>query len=522
MRFSETEALTKAMKNIFFSLILIFTLSISSIDAQNPLHKNGISFKALFMDYQSQNDGDIASLKEYHPGFEIGLHRNLAENLNINIPIKVGDVQSHNGIEGFHKLVFGADVKLQYQYFKPENRFIPYALAGIGGTAEDDGEFNIQAPIGLGLNIKIAENAFINLQSEYRIAFMDDRTNLHHGIGFVYLLKKKTDEPLPPPVVVEEVKPDSDGDGLIDEIDLCPQAAGPKELNGCPDSDGDGIADFKDDCPQTAGLAELNGCPDSDGDGLSDNEDECPNMAGSRENNGCPDNDRDDDGIPDNLDNCPDIKGSAENNGCPIIDTDGDGVADDNDKCPNQAGPFATQGCPDRDGDGVADIDDRCPNSPGLMVFSGCPDTDGDGIDDSRDRCPNTPGLIDKQGCPEIAKEDKEILNVAMRAVQFDTGKATLLPESYGVLNQIVDLMSRYPDFNLSISGHTDNVGSASMNQGLSERRAKSCYDYLAGRGVSSSRMSFAGFGETSPIANNNTLSGRALNRRVEFNLIPK
>ncbi|CAG0902262.1 unnamed protein product, partial [Cyprideis torosa] len=127
-----------------------------------------------------------------------------------------------------------------------------------------------------------------------------------------------------------------------------------------------------------------------------------------------------------------------------VIDSDGDGVPDDQDDFPND--PAETT---DTDGDGIRDKDDKCPTMFGPAVYNGCPDTDGDGIDDGRDRCPNTPGPVSTNGCPEISKKDKETLNIAMRAVQFDTGRSTLKSESFGVLKQIADIMRRYPDYNL-------------------------------------------------------------------------
>ncbi|MBX2892397.1 MAG: OmpA family protein [Saprospiraceae bacterium] len=173
----------------------------------------------------------------------------------------------------------------------------------------------------------------------------------------------------------------------------------------------------------------------------------------------------------------------------------------------------------DRDGDGVVDRFDRCPDVPGLASLNGCPDRDGDGIADDEDRCPDVVGTAANKGCPELAQIDKDVLIRAVRAVQFETAQATLLPESLPVLDEIASLMQRYPAYSLRIEGHTDDVGDDKMNLDLSKRRAKTCYDYLVSKGVSAGRMSHDGFGETRPIATNSTPEGREQNRRVEFEL---
>ncbi|MEZ4906697.1 MAG: OmpA family protein [Saprospiraceae bacterium] len=342
--------------------------------------------------------------------------------------------------------------------------------------------------------------------------------NLHHGIGFVYMLGKEK-----APVQIVTATSDADGDGVEDAIDLCPQVRGLPELNGCPDSDGDGVPDYRDACPDAKGVKELKGCPDSDGDGVADLEDECPNVPGSKFNKGCPDEnqfaDRDNDGVIDSKDKCPDIAGPVGAMGCP--DRDGDGVPDDIDLCPSQPGSADTNGCPDSDNDGTPDNKDKCPNSFGPKVYNGCPDSDGDGLDDFNDRCPNMAGPVENKGCPEISAKDKETLNVAMRAVEFDVAKSTLKPISYQILNQVVEILNRYPDYNVVISGHTDNTGSSTKNQLLSEQRAKSCYDYIRSQGISTFRMSYVGYGESRPISSNDNAQGRALNRRVEFELVP-
>ena len=129
-----------------------------------------------------------------------------------------------------------------------------------------------------------------------------------------------TSTPPPPPRI------DSDGDGIYDDVDKCPNQPGVAKYNGCPipDSDGDGINDEEDKCPNQAGVAKYNGCPipDSDGDGINDEEDKCPNQRGVARYNGCPIPDRDNDGVNDEEDKCPDVAGAVSNSGCPEIPAD--------------------------------------------------------------------------------------------------------------------------------------------------------------------------------------------------------
>jgi len=112
---------------------------------------------------------------------------------------------------------------------------------------------------------------------------------------------------------------------------------------------------------------------DSDGDGILDNEDECPQIPGLIQFNGC--NDRDQDGVWDSRDECPNLFGEKSNRGCPIrsIDSDRDGVVDQKDKCPFLKGTIEMEGCPDTDNDGVSDMEDRCPFLKGEQSNFGCP-----------------------------------------------------------------------------------------------------------------------------------------------------
>lgn len=525
-------------KKLFLALALCVFFAFGGNAQKSEMTDSGIgvSFKALFMDYHSQNGGSFSDFKNYHRGFEVNIQKDITDNFTVVVPFKMGVVNADTIQEDVHylrKTVYGLDLQGHYTFKSPGFLAQPYILAGVGFANEKEGELNVQIPVGAGLKVPIYGNrAFFNYQAEYRYSLKEGRNNLHHGVGFIYKLGKyDMDSDMKDKMMNEN---DIDGDGVENNVDLCPDVAGLKEFNGCPDRDGDGIADYQDLCPDYKGTVEMRGCPDSDGDGISDPEDKCPQEKGTAANEGCPEGnsqDRDGDGILNSIDKCPDEAGPLKNEGCPEakvvnIDKDGDGIVDEKDNCPNIPGTLRNNGCPesaesrDSDGDGVPDKDDRCPNSVGPKVYSGCPDTDGDGLHDGRDACPNSRGSVANNGCPEVTKEDRETLDIAMRAVQFDSGRATLKAESYGVLSRVYDILLKYPDYNLSIEGHTDNTGSASNNQKLSERRAKACYEYLTQKGISSRRLSFAGYGETRPVSDNSTLRGRTLNRRVEFKMV--
>ena len=268
----------------------------------------------------------------------------------------------------------------------------------------------------------------------------------------------------------------------------------------------------------SAGIVIKFGSKDTDKDGIPDNKDACPEVAGLKEFNGCPDTDGD--GIPDKDDACPQVKGLKEFNGCP--DTDGDGIADKDDDCPEVAGPKEFNGCPDTDGDGIADKDDKCPDVAGPAENSGCPwpDTDGDGVLDKDDLCPEVAGPASNKGCPEPNDDDQKRLNQYAKTILFDTGKATIKFESAEILNQIINVLKKFPNSRFRIEGHTDSTGKKAKNIELSQNRADAVKIYLIQGGIASDRLESKGYGPEKPIASNKNKKGRALNRRVEINLI--
>ncbi|MGI4833104.1 MAG: OmpA family protein [Janthinobacterium lividum] len=273
----------------------------------------------------------------------------------------------------------------------------------------------------------------------------------------------------------------------------------------------------------SAGLrANMGKAKDTDGDGVSDKKDKCPDtpQGVKVDANGCP-LDTDGDGVADYQDKCPDQKGTAALQGCP--DADNDGVADNDDKCPNTPAGVKVDasGCPlDADGDKVPDYLDKCPNTPaGAQVdANGCPlDRDGDGVPDFQDRCPDRAGPASNKGCPEIKAEQKKILNEATRYILFDFNKATLKPSSNTRLDQMVSILNEYPDYSLSIAGHTDSKGDDAYNLKLSYERAATARKYMLDHGIPAERIEARGYGETKPIASNTTATGQAQNRRVDF-----
>jgi outer membrane protein OmpA-like peptidoglycan-associated protein len=316
--------------------------------------------------------------------------------------------------------------------------------------------------------------------------------------------------------------PDTDEDGIQDKEDDCPSEAGLSAFRGCPDKDSDSIPDRLDACPELAGILKFNGCPDRDNDSIIDPNDDCPDAPGLAILNGCPD--RDGDGIKDDEDACPDNPGPIVNQGCP--DSDKDGLFDFLDECPNQYGPKENKGCPwpDTDNDGLLDKDDECPNLAGPIQNKGCPyqDTDNDGVLDKDDNCPATAGPISNQGCPVIEKEVEEILKTAFENLEFETGKDIIKETSFNSLLELAGVLTKKTNWGLQISGHTDNVGDAQVNLVLSKKRAEAVKKFLSENGVIATRINVLYFGESMPVATNDTPEGRQKNRRVEMTIIFK
>ena len=253
-----------------------------------------------------------------------------------------------------------------------------------------------------------------------------------------------------------------------------------------------------------------------------------------------PSADADKDGVADATDACSNTPAGAtvDGQGCQVYrDTDNDGVTDPRDACPATLAGAAIdgRGCAiaDSDGDGVTNTADRCPNSAiGDRVDAmGCAivipkavvdgDADADGVPDSRDKCPATPAgsPADAYGCTILFKNPTE-RTVTLRGVNFATGRVELTPASFAVLDDVARQLIEAPTIRIEVVGHTDATGGRTRNITLSLGRAEAVRAYLIMQGVPSERLVARGFGPDQPIANNQSASGRALNRRVELRKI--
>lgn len=491
------------MKKIL--LTFLFCSALASVQAQTDEKKwnfglhggliqyNGDLGDGFYKDDQAAYAFASASISRYiSRHFDASLFFTRGEQGYIRQNVPVSEVNQKNS---FLLRTNTAHLVMRFYLTTPNTILRPYLFVGAGSVwyeavyeiQHERFEFSVPT-FGAGLNLRMGPVVSLQLQESFMYSSSDNLDHkvggkgindmfLYHTAGLTFNLGKKADE---------------DKDGVSDKKDKCPGTPPGVGVNtdGCPvDRDGDGVADYLDKCAEVAGVPSLNGCPDKDMDGITDLEDRCPEVGGSVEMKGCPDADKD--GVADLEDKCPGTKSGykVDAAGC-TYDTDKDGIANEDDRCPDLAGSLSLKGCPDKDTDGVSDLDDPCPDVKGTLA---------------------------NKGCPEMAREDLLRITVIASKIYFETNSAKLKLISNTQLDDLAQILSRYNGVNLTIEGHTDNVGEDQYNQELSQKRTESVRDYLISKGVSASRLTAIGYGETRPIADNKTTAGKAKNRRVEL-----
>jgi outer membrane protein OmpA-like peptidoglycan-associated protein len=442
------------MKRLKIAVIALFTLvMVSNVNAQDENNPWTVGFGVNLVDFYDGNDigGQIEDLfgnKDWNiiPSISrITVGRYIKNGFSAQLAGSINKI-THEILDGDSDDLYysiGANLLYDVNNLVGETGwFDPFVYLG-GSYVSVASEGDIMPSVGFGFNTWFNDNIGLTFQHRSALSLGDNvRSHYQSSLG----------------LTIKFGGTDTDGDGVYDKDDACPEVPGLIEFNGCPDADGDGVKDSDDACPNTAGLATMNGCPDADGDGVADKDDMCPNASGTKANNGCP-------------------------------DTDGDGVVDKDDKCPSSSGPKANNGCP-------------------------WPDTDGDGVLDKDDKCKDVAGVASNSGCPKAPNAE-----AFATPILFNFGKSSFKAGVTKQLDGMIGVMNEYPTSEYSIEGHTDSVGTKAYNLMLSDKRANAVKDYLIKNGVKDSRLTAKGFGETKPVASNSTASGREKNRRVEVKL---
>ena len=214
-------------------------------------------------------------------------------------------------------------------------------------------------------------------------------------------------------------------------------------------------------------------------------------------------------------------------------DTDGDGLCD----------PWVSEEGLSEKYAGVCTGFDNCPEEAedfdGFQDDDGCPDADNDrdglcdpwveakgmlsqyahickGVDLCPEQAESLNNYKDDDGCPdEVPQPPKKVF--VLEGVNFESGKSTITQDSYISLMKVVDIMETFPEATFEIIGHTDNIGNKDKHMTLSADRANAVKNFLVEKGITESRMTTKGMGDTKPVASNKTPEGRAQNRRIEF-----
>ncbi|MDH7515592.1 MAG: DUF6089 family protein [Bacteroidota bacterium] len=377
--------------------------------------------------------------------------------------------------------------------FFPRSKLRPFVFVGLGFTSFDpnrtidernynygDGIYQylkdeksaLAMPLGLGLVYTASEIIDISLAFSKTYTFTDNldgwTVNINDNYPFasvgvmLYFGGKREEKPKyvppPPPVVT-----DTDGDGLLDTEEQTTYKTDPKNR----DTDGDGLTDG--DEVKIYKTDPLN--KDTDGDRLADGEEVTRYRTDPLKK-----------------------------------DTDGDGCIDGDEVLDMRTDPLKT----DTDGDELTDCDERNIYRTNPLVM----DTDGDGVNDGKEIKTGTDPL--KADVFKVETGAK----IVLEGINFETNKATILPESEEILMRAYQTMRTNPTLRVEISGHTDDVGSDASNQKLSERRANAVRDWLVNKGIDGSRIQTKGYGEKQPTVPNTSPENRAKNRRIEFKII--
>ncbi|MGG5507503.1 MULTISPECIES: thrombospondin type 3 repeat-containing protein, partial [unclassified Myroides] len=267
----------KHLNKLIAAAILCAGLSTQAQDADHPwavtIGANAVNTKVSSAKGFSHRMGGYFQTSDWNilPSISyLNVSRYLGDGFSLGVVGSVNKIDKFISSEsdGYFKYnpgdlsYYGIDAEVKYSFKEILNSKVvdPFVLVGGGYTFMGDASTGTVNG-GLGLNFWFTQNIALTFQSTYKHSFDDTRTpdvdvasHMQHFVGVRFQFGGK----------------DTDGDGILDKYDECPDVPGLPEFNGCPDTDGDGIPDHLDECPDVPGLPEFNGCPDTDGDGIPD------------------------------------------------------------------------------------------------------------------------------------------------------------------------------------------------------------------------------------------------------------
>jgi len=320
------------------ALLLGVSALLPAVEAQNDyLRASQIGISFFLNDYNTAdrirssslssvlNNKQWSKLGEMKPGIALHFFRGIKNNIDFAGTVAFSiekEALPNRPVFTQDALFIEADASAQFKMFSDKYWLQPYLSAGVGAQKYKS-YYGAFVPVGVGLKINFFNEADLFFNSQYRVPVTPEtsRYRFFNNVGVAGNVGKKRIQPVKT-VPIPVVPKDTDGDGIIDDNDKCPDVKGVEKYQGCP-------------------------VPDTDKDGLNDDEDKCPTVAGLQKYQGCPVPDTDKDGINDEEDKCPSVSGVARYEGCPVPDTDKDGINDEEDKCPTVPGIAAQQGCPE-------------------------------------------------------------------------------------------------------------------------------------------------------------------------------
>ncbi len=235
-------------------------------------------------------DGTWAKIKDIDPGLSLMYWKGLTNRLDVSGRYNLL-ISDYSKSDTRTQLAHELEASLHLRALTDDHLLNPFLTAGVGAGTYGR-KLAPYSPLGVGLQVNLRSLTYIFLQGNYRMSYTKSAADnsMFYSLGVTQNISRTKKEDLKPVPIPAVEKKDADGDGVEDDVDECPDVAGPASLNGCPDRDGDGVADKDDKCPDVKGLARYDGCPipDTDGDGVNDEEDKCPTEAGPASNGGCP------------------------------------------------------------------------------------------------------------------------------------------------------------------------------------------------------------------------------------------